>query len=313
MNSATGTALAAAGAAAAAALALGGCSVDFGVHTETRSYDVREDVTAVRLTSDGGRVEIVGSDAPGIAVQERLRWSNSRNKPRPRHSVADGTLTLSSSCGHTIIGGGACEIAYRVRVPRGLALQVTTDDGAISASGLNGRLTLRTGNGPITVRHLRAPALSAHTDSGAIRVSGRAETADLRTDTGTIQAAALQAARLTAHTQDGRIHLTGRADTADLQTDSGGIDATALASRRLTARTADGTVRIALSTPPDSVRARTDSAAVRLTLPASHSYAVTLESQEGSRRISPAVHQDNRSPRTVVVTTNDGSITVDAA
>jgi hypothetical protein len=312
VNSFTTVALAT-GAAAAAALALTGCSVDFGTHGETRSYDVRDAVTAVRLTSGNGRVEIVGSDSRGVHVQERLRWSNSRNKPNPRHSVAGGTLTLDASCGRTVLGPGACGITYRLRVPRGLAVQVTTDEGAIEATGLSGRLTLRSDNGSITARDLRTSALSAHTADGPIRIGGRADTADLSTDTGRISATGLRAVRLTARTANGPIALTGRADTADLSTDTGEIDATELSSRRLNARTNDGGVRIALAAPPDSVRARTDTGQIRLTLPAGQSYAITMDNESGERRIESGVHNDSRSPRRVNLRTGNGPIVVNAA
>ncbi|GAA4100535.1 DUF4097 family beta strand repeat-containing protein [Actinomadura miaoliensis] len=312
MNTLTTVALAT-GAAAAAALALTGCSVDFGTHRETRAYDVRDAVTTVKLSSSNGRVEIVGSDSPGVHVQERLRWSNSRNKPAPRHSVAGGTLTLGASCGHTVLGPSSCQITYRLRVPRGLAVQVTTDNGAIETTGLGGRLTLRTDTGSITARDLRAPALSARTEDGSIRISGRADTADLTTDTGGISATALRSGRLTARTADGSIRLTGHADTADLTTDTGRIDAAELRSRRLDARTADGGMRITLTAPPDSVRARTDTGPIRLILPAEQSYAITMDSDNGARRIEPGVHNDNRSSRRVNLRTNDGSITVAAA
>ncbi|MEU8119576.1 DUF4097 family beta strand repeat-containing protein [Spirillospora sp. NPDC049024] len=303
------TATAAATAAVTAAVLAGCGNLSVGRHQEDRSYAAPAGTTGLKITTNGGRVEVTASDSPGIRVTERLRWSNDKNRPKARHTAEGTTLALSSSCGTNAIGWGTCGVSYRVRVPRATAVEIENRDGTIEASGLAGTVRLRTGSGSVRATDLRASAVSIGSGDGSLHVTGRAATADLHSGSGSITARRLTTDRLKVRTSDGRIAVSGRATAADLGTGSGSITLDGLAADRITARTRDGAVTMRLDAPPANVQAVSGSGAIRLRLPAGEAYALDL-SADGDKRIDPGVHQDSESARRIRLATRDGSITV---
>ncbi|CND56892.1 Uncharacterised protein [Mycobacterium tuberculosis] len=308
MRTLTGTAV-----LAAAAVALTGCgNVSFGgTRHEDRSYTAPAGVTALKIKTTGSRVEVTASDSPGIEVQERLRWSNDKNKPRAKHTVEGDVLSLSAKCGTQAIGlAPSCGVSYRVRVPRSLPVQIDNRDGSITASGLAGTVRLHSDNGPITATDLRASSATLTSSDGRLRVSGRVTTADLRSHNGSVDATGLTAENLTARSNDGRIRLGGKITTVQAHTDNGAIDASGLAADRITARSRDGGITLRLTAPPASIDANTDNGSVRLRLPAEPAYAISASTDNGDKRIDPAIHEDSRSERRIKLTTRDGRISV---
>ncbi|GAA3947931.1 hypothetical protein GCM10023085_32670 [Actinomadura viridis] len=264
------------GAVALAATAMTGCAVSFdtGSHKETRSYDVPGSFTALKVTGDSSRLEVTGTDTRVIKVQETRTWSSEKNKPRTRRTTEGGTLALRFTCAQQIIGYSRCEIAYRIEVPRAMAVDLRTDSGALVATGLNGdSVRLSTDSGPLTARRLHTKALSASSDAGQIRIDGQA-------------------------------------GTARLSTDSGGVEAEGLRAGQVVARSSAGAVRLGLAGPPDGVDVSTDSGSVRLHLPGDQGYALTVTTDSGSRNISPEIRQDSTSRYRVKLKTDSGSVTV---
>ncbi|TDD80157.1 DUF4097 family beta strand repeat-containing protein [Actinomadura rubrisoli] len=296
------------------AMALTGCGLSVGRHTENRSYDGPAGVTALKVKTDGGKVEIVASDSPGVKVREKRRWTNGHNKPDSRHTTEGSTLSLSSKCAHNAIGFNGCQISYHVQVPRSMAVEVDTGDGPITVSGLGGAARLKTGSGSINASDLSTASLSLRSGDGKLRVSGRAASADLRTSSGSITATGLTSDRLTARSGDGDIRLSGRAAAADLRTSTGTIHSDGLSTDRLTAHSGDGGIHLALTVPPSNVQATTNTGSVRLKLPHDQEgYALTLATDTGHERVDPAVHRESQSARHIKLSTGDGNITVTPA
>ncbi|MGI5323034.1 DUF4097 family beta strand repeat-containing protein [Actinomadura nitritigenes] len=302
-----------AGSAVLAGTALTGCGLSFSRHAEDRTYTAPDGVGALKVSPGDGSVEITASDSPGIMVTEHLRWSNERNKPRPRHDVGGRTLSLSAKCGHSVIGSNPCRISYKIRVPRATAVEVHGGSGSIRVTGLAGAVKLHGDTGAVTATDLRTSAATLSAGSGHVRVSGRVGTADLRTDTGAITAAGLTSDRLTARTGGGDVRLGGRITSAEVRTDTGALRADGLTADRLAVDTNAGTVTIGLAAAPSSVRATSDTGSVRLRLPAAQPYAITLSTDTGGKRIDPGVHQDSAAPRRVTVKTNAGAISIKPA
>jgi hypothetical protein len=286
---------------AAAAVALTGCgNVSFGgTRHEDRSYDAPAGVTTLKIQTNGSRVEVTASDSPGIKVSERLSWSNDKNKPTAKHTVEGDALKLTSKCAAQVIGFTRCGVSYRIRVPRSTPVQIDNQDGAIVASGLAGMVRLHSDNGSITATDLRASTASLSSNDGSLRVSGRVTTAVLSSNNGSVDATGLTADTLKARSKDGRIKLSGKVTTADLDTSNGGIDAHGLTVDRLTAETKDGGISLRLTTPPTSVKATSANGSIRLRLPAAESYAISVSTDNGSKGIDPALHQDSRSERRI--------------
>ncbi|TYK52988.1 DUF4097 family beta strand repeat-containing protein [Actinomadura decatromicini] len=300
----------------AAAATLVGCgNLSYGAHQEDRTYSAPAGVTALKIRSGGSRVEITGSDSPGIKVRERLTWSNDKNKPEPRHVAEGGTLALTSKCAKVVVGlsGTGCGVSYRIEVPRGTPVEVDNDDGRIVASGLGGTVKLHTDNGALKVTDLRATSVTLSSDDGSIEVSGHAGTAHLQSDNGRITATGLTADRLTARTSDGHISVAGRVPVADLRTSNGGIDARGLTTDRISAKTSDGPIDLRFAAAPTEVRATSGNGPVHVRVPRGDGYAITLTSGNGPERIDPAVHQDSRSTRTIQLRSGDGPLTVSPA
>jgi DUF4097 and DUF4098 domain-containing protein YvlB len=298
---------------AAAAVALTGCgNVSLGgTRHEDRSYTAPAGVTALKIKTTGSKVEVTASDSPGIKVEERLRWSNDKNKPKAKHTVEGDTLSLNAKCGTQAIGFAAsCGVSYRVRVPRSMAVQIANRDGAIVASGLAGAVTLHSDNGSITATDLRASTASLTSVDGSLRVSGRVTTADLRSDNGSVDATGLTADKVTARSSDGRIRLGGKITTVDAHSDNGGIEADGLAADRITARTRDGGISLRLTAPPANIVANTDNGSVLVGLPTEPAYAISASTDNGRKRIDAAIHEDSRSERRIKLTTRDGGISV---
>ncbi|MQY06819.1 hypothetical protein ACRB68_49150 [Actinomadura sp. RB68] len=256
----------------AAAGALAGCGnlqIGGGESTD-RTYDVPGAVRTLQISS-GHRVEIVGSDSPGVRVTERLRWSNDHNKPKTSHTSANGTLTLKGRCAEGIMGGSRCQVVFHVRVPRGTTLKIQGGDGSVAATGLTGDVSIRTASGSVTARDLHARTLSVDSEDGRAAVSGEAGTTELTTRTGT-------------------------------------IDATGLRTGRFTARSVDGSVRASFAAPPSLVDVDSRTGTIRLGLPANGAYAVTTRLRTGREHVDPAIHRDSQAPNKVNVSSDDGSI-----
>ncbi|NDU76253.1 DUF4097 family beta strand repeat protein [Actinomadura sp. DSM 109109] len=302
--------LTATAAAAAVAAALAGCgNVSVGRHHQDRTYTAPAGTSGLKITADGGRIEVTASDSPGIRVTERLTWSNDKNRPKARHVSEGSTLRLSSSCGRNVMGFGACGVSYRVQVPRDTPVEIDNQDGTIRASGLGGTVRLRSGSGAVRATDLRATAVTIDSDDGPVHVSGRATDADLRSGSGAVTATRLTSERLKVRASDGGVRVSGRVAAADLGSGSGAIVLDGLAADRITVRSDDGGITMRLDTPPASVRAVTGSGPISLRLPAGERYAIGMAA-EGTKRVDPAVHQDSRSARRVDLRALDGAITV---
>ncbi|WP_158581679.1 DUF4097 family beta strand repeat-containing protein [Actinomadura spongiicola] len=298
---------------AAAAATLTGCgNLSFGTHHEDRTYSAPANVTALKI-SGAGHVEITTSDSPGIKVRERLRWSNDKNKPTPRHITRGDTVTLSSSCARATIGVTQCGVSYHVQVPKATPVEVHTDDGSITASGLGGNVKLHSDNGAVRVTDLRATSVSLSSADGGIHVSGHVKTADLHSDNGSIHATGLTADRLTARSKDGSIDLGGRATVADVGTDNGSIVAGGLTADRITAKTDNGGVDLRLTTPPSDVRAASSNGSVHVRVPTGQSYAISASSSNGGDRIDSALRQDSTSGHRIHVRSDNGDVAVSPA
>ncbi|TDE30171.1 DUF4097 family beta strand repeat-containing protein [Actinomadura sp. 6K520] len=299
---------------AVAAAALTGCgNVSFGTGEETRSYTAPTGVRALKITGNGGRVEVTATDTTVIKVTERLRWSNEKNKPDTRHTTEGDAFKLSAACSKVTMGTTTCGVVFRVQVPRDAPVEIDSRDGSITASGLGGTVRLHSADGSIEADDLRATSAKITSDDGSVRVSGSVGDAELRTSNGSITAAGLTGDRVTAHSSNGRIQLSGRAGTVDLETANGSVHATGLTAERVNARTSDGSVRLGFASPPMNVQAKSNNGSIRLGLPDGQGYAISMATDNGGERIDPAVRQDSSSPRHVTLDTDNGSITVTAS
>jgi hypothetical protein len=140
-------------------------------------------------------------------------------------------------------------VSFVVRVPRQLLMDATTGDGSISLEDLEGKLTLRSGDGSIRGGRVQGD-VSAHTGDGSIALTDAAGRVDLDTGDGSVRLSGrLEAIRV--HTGDGSVTLDvldGSQMAGDWSLDTGDgsitVDLPSQFSAEIDASSGDGTIRV---------------------------------------------------------------------
>jgi hypothetical protein len=116
----------------------------FDVRHKKRSLEIKKPITRLVLDSKGrGNVEIKPS---GDGHVHFLRTSEISKDSRlvERVQVSGKTLTIHSACTGSRLGIlRRCDIRYRLRVPKEIALALRLHIGTITLHGLHGRLSLK--------------------------------------------------------------------------------------------------------------------------------------------------------------------------
>ncbi|GAA1615004.1 hypothetical protein GCM10009733_009080 [Nonomuraea maheshkhaliensis] len=188
------------------AVALTGCGIGGPAERDTVAYDVADKVAALQVETDSGSIEVVESQRQGIHVTEVLSWR--KNKPETSHQVRGDTLALSFDCPSTWGWGAAgtsCDVSYKVEVPKGLRVKVTSDSGALTLTGLSGELDARSDSGAIEAGGLSARQVAAKTDSGAVglKFTGAPDKVTTATDS----------ARISVHVPEGPYKVVATTDS----------------------------------------------------------------------------------------------------
>jgi DUF4097 and DUF4098 domain-containing protein YvlB len=144
-------------------------------------------------------------------------------------------------------------VTFEVEVPRRLAVEARSNNGALQASDI-ARAALTTRNGGVEARRI-AGDLEVQTANGAVVAEAVSGDARLQTHNGAIRAARI-GGTLMAHTHNGGIDAEfadGARESIELRTNNGGIYAQipARLSARLTAETRNGRVNVR---PEEGVR-----------------------------------------------------------
>jgi len=211
--------------------------------------------------------------AAGTRVLVDVRNARINVLPSPDervHVVAEGTylgrkpaVTARTTGGVTTISGGACqhrwfgrcELELTVTLPESLRLTVEGRNGAISASGLTGRLSLATTNGRIDVDGASG-RLDLSSTNGAIRLrEATSARASVRTTNGSVDLDFSEApTTVEATSSNGAVTVrvpAGRSSYfVDVRTTNGAIDTSSVpsdrtATRTITVRTTNGGVTVA--------------------------------------------------------------------
>lgn len=190
------------------------------------------DVSRLRIATEFEAVEIIGSDsATSVSVQRSWNWS--LREPQTAMTQTGDTLSITSACPFT--PGPECRGIVKVVAPAGLAVDITTGDGALHLENLAGPITLDTGDGAVAASHLRAADVSAVTGDGNVHlVFSKPPTT------------------VTVTSNDGDIHVelpgTGDAYRVEAKTGDGTqsveVPTDPAANRRVDVSTQDGTARV---------------------------------------------------------------------
>lgn len=221
-------------------------------HAEHTTHSSRPaaGITALDVQTDGGTVDVVGTDRPTIAITAHVSVGL-RAPAYPRH-VVGSTYQVRVVCPR-FVADTWCRIDLRIEVPRSLAVVVRGADQRVSVTGTTGPVSVRTGDGPIRLSQLSAP-VEVHTSDGHVTATHLTSTqvtstaSDGATDLGFDR----PPASVTASSADGHVDVAvppGTASYAVSTHTAGGHTANDLrtdprAARTITVRTADGSITL---------------------------------------------------------------------
>lgn len=117
----------------------------------------------------GDSVEVVAEKSVRAASVEAAKDALSRIEIQDSVSPDEVKIETKLQKRSGILGGLSQEVHYRVTVPPGLEVHVTTVNGGIELSGLKGRVTAEATNGGIKAREVSGP-IDASTTNGGVEV-----------------------------------------------------------------------------------------------------------------------------------------------
>ncbi|NHC13268.1 DUF4097 family beta strand repeat-containing protein [Motilibacter deserti] len=239
-------------------------------HSASSSADYGTGVTSIRVESWGWCGGGISVVGEPARSTVSATWKDSWSITRPTHSVRrEGpTLVLDVDCRWSTVWSPSVDLT--LRVPRETTLALQNDSGEVTVSSIVGDVSVRS-------------------DSGAVEAVGIRGNVELHTDSGSVTAT----------------QVTG---DLDLRTDSGSIRAFGVDARRVRLSSDSGSQRAVLTRVPDEVTASSDSGSVSVLLPSTAAYAVTTDTDSGSRRIR--VREDADAASRIDVRTDSGSILV---
>lgn len=259
----------------------------------------------VRVETNDGSVRVTSGDNKEVQFHvEYQGYELNKNLRVDTRQDGDKVELVARVTGHWGFswGGHGRNLHIEVRMPRSGDLQVSSGDGAVEASGLDGNATISTGDGSVKANDLTG-TVDLHTGDGSINVDKLKGEIKLRTGDGSIEAHGLDG-KVDADSGDGHIKLDGRFDGLNIKTGDGSVEARVGNGSRMNTgwniRTGDGSVDVTL--PGDlqaNIDASTGDGHISLGMP------VTVEGSFSNSQIHGKM---NGGGQPLVIHTSDGSI-----
>ena len=261
----------------------------------------------VRVETNDGSVRVTSGDSKQVEFRvEYQGYELGRNLTVDARQAGDKVELVARITGHWGInfnwGHNSRRLHIEVRMPRDGDLQVTTSDGSVEASSVNGTVNVHTGDGSVKANSLNG-TIDLHTSDGGIAVDSLKGDIRLRTGDGSIEAHDLDG-KVEANSGDGHIRLAGRFEALNVKTGDGSVDTRVLPGSKMatswTLRTGDGSVDVVL--PADfqaDINATTGDGHISLGIP------VTVE---GTFSKSEVRGKMNGGGQMLTIHTGDGSI-----
>jgi len=259
----------------------------------------------VRVDTNDGAVRVSSSDSK--EVQLRVEYSGyelNKNLRVDMRQDGDRVELVARVSGHWgfSFGNHGKNLRIEVVMPRTGDLQVSTGDGAVEASSIEGNVSVSTGDGSVKANALSG-TVDLHTGDGSISVDSLKGDIRMRTGDGSIEARGLDG-KVNADSGDGHIKLEGRFDTLNIRTGDGSVEARVGNGSKMNAgwtiHTGDGSVDMTL---PGDLQANLDVSTgdghISLGMP------LTVE---GSLSNSQIHGKMNGGGQALVIHTSDGSI-----
>ena len=289
---------------AALALVIAAVAPGAGAQDVSKSFTVNGRAN-VRVDTNDGNVRVTSGDSPEVQFHvEYQGYELNKNLRVDTRQDGDRVELVTRVTGHWSFPWGvkSRSLHIEVRMPKTGDLQVSTGDGAVEASSVDGNITISTGDGSVKANGLTG-RVDLHTGDGSINVEALKGDIRLRTGDGSIEARGLDG-KVNADSGDGHIKLEGRFDSLNIRTGDGSVEARADNGSRMNAgwniRTGDGSVDMTL--PGDlqaNIDASTGDGRISLGMP------VTVEGSFSNSQIHGKM---NGGGQTLLIHTSDGAI-----
>jgi hypothetical protein len=221
----------------------------------TRTETVPQPVTSLVVDSYGGQVQVASGPVSRVQVTETIMYDSGNAPPAVMQSVSGGRLALSSRACASV----DCNVDFRMTVPRGVTVTVSTGGGQLTVSGTAGA-NLDSSGGPARATLIGGP--------------------------------------LTVVTGGGSLVLRGVAGPLHADTGGGTLVAQDIAAATATVTTGGGDATVVFDAAPQSVSVRTDGGPAVLAVPGGP-YAVTADSGGGPELLGIATDPAARPTLTV--------------
>jgi lia operon protein LiaG len=183
-----------------------------------------------------------------------------------------------------ISGDGSGTEAYadlRILVPPGQRIAVYLAVGKMTATNVNGDLTLDVSSSDVTASGIHG-SLMVDAGSGDVRVTDATGDLNLDTGSGNVVVSRAQGDELLIDTGSGDVTLDhAEARSLKIDTGSGNADATAVRSQDLSIETGSGDVTLELVAGGGTIDINTGSGQVNVTLPGDYGASVLLDTGSG--------------------------------
>jgi len=215
---------------------------------QTLSFGAAGPIRRVEVAVHAGALTVSGAADGAVRVRRTIRWVV--GKPHATERVEDGVLRIDGRIDHGPLYVGS-EVSYHIELPAGVALQASTDAGAVDIEATDAEVQVRTGAGEVSLTRVGGD-VRASTRAGAVRGTDLAvHNLVVETSAGAVTLTfSTPPEQVEAHTVAGGIDVTlpdaqysisviaeaGRAEV--------GIPHDPAASRRLVLRSKAGSVRV---------------------------------------------------------------------
>jgi hypothetical protein len=143
--------------------AVASCGGGGGVTTDEQSYEVTQPIAALVVDARVADVRVDVTDEP-VSVTEVHRFGDDR--PATSHQVRGSTLHLvDTGCRND---EARCAVEFQVRLPAEADIRVTAQAGAVTMTGLGGRIDVHAEAGAFDGRALRSDSVKVTTESSAM-------------------------------------------------------------------------------------------------------------------------------------------------
>lgn len=159
--------------AAFAAVALAGCGVnvslggDATVRTDEQTLPATG-IDTLDVTTDNGAVEVRVGGIDEITI-ETIRREEHDGDAESSIEVDGDRVVVTGDCDSR--WWDTCSVGFVITVPSETDVDVTTSNGRVEASGVDGDVTIETDNGAIEATALGGGHVVASTDNGRIRLT----------------------------------------------------------------------------------------------------------------------------------------------